>query len=61
MEATFWLPVVYFKLWKKRPDCSWTIEGEGQNQRLRGRSSGNHSLDLLLPHQRIKCFQRNNC
>lgn len=35
------------------------LDGEGQNQRLGGRTMGNHSLDLQLPHQRINCFQLN--
>lgn len=60
MEATCWLPVVYFLLRRKRSGCSWTMEIKGQNQRLRGKSSGIHSVDLLLRLQRVNCFQLNN-
>lgn len=56
MQATCWLPVVYFLLMRKRSGRSWTMEVKGLNQRLRGKSSGINGLDFLLHLQRVNCF-----
>lgn len=53
MVAACWLPAVYFLLRWTRSGRSWTIEVK---IRVRGKSSGSHSLDLLLRLQRVNCF-----
>lgn len=55
-QKKLWRPLVRLLLRRKRSGCSRMAEGKGQNQRLRGRSSGNHSLDLLFAFSKSELF-----